>query len=45
VVQRLEALVKEIAEVANDRSSGDGIVAVVPVEDFWCVRNTMESAP
>ncbi|KVK86562.1 transcriptional regulator [Burkholderia ubonensis] len=45
VAENVDALAKEIMDVANEQSGGDGVVAVVPVERFWRVRRAAESAP
>lgn len=45
VAENVDALAKEIMDIANEQSGGDGVVAVIPVEHFWRVRTAAESAP
>lgn len=44
VAENVDALIEEIMTVANEESSGDGVVAVVPVERFLRVRAATEGA-
>ena len=43
--ENVDALVKTIMDVAQVGSGGDGVVAVIPVEKFFRVRNQAEAIP
>ncbi|MFM0033991.1 P-II family nitrogen regulator [Paraburkholderia strydomiana] len=44
-VENVDALVKTIRDIAHVGATGDGVVAVIPVEKFFRVRNQAESIP
>ncbi|MFL9981995.1 P-II family nitrogen regulator [Paraburkholderia sediminicola] len=43
--ENADVLVKTIMDVAHVGASGDGVVAVIPVEKFFRVRNQREAFP
>ncbi|MCG5078532.1 P-II family nitrogen regulator [Paraburkholderia tagetis] len=43
--ENVDALVKTIMDIAHVGGIGDGVVAVIPVEKFFRVRNQAEAGP
>ncbi|MFM0329468.1 P-II family nitrogen regulator [Paraburkholderia strydomiana] len=43
--ENVDALVKTIMDIAHIGATGDGVVAVIPVERFFRVRSRTEATP
>ncbi len=43
--ESVDALVKTVMDIAHVSATGDGVVAVIPVEKFFRVRNQAEAIP
>ncbi|HDR8920291.1 TPA: P-II family nitrogen regulator [Burkholderia vietnamiensis] len=43
--ESVDALVKTVMDIAHVGATGDGVVAVIPVEKFFRVRNQAEAIP